>query len=113
MARLGMARQDKGNMPKSRQPKEVWDETRKRIWKRDKGRCQGPYCINQLDWSIKLTECHIDHIISGKYGTNHDSNLRVLCRRCHVLRADRRHRGMIAGALRDNVIPPNWRELVW
>jgi 5-methylcytosine-specific restriction endonuclease McrA len=56
---------------------------------------------------------HIDHIISGKGGSNADSNLRVLCRRCHVLRADRRHRGMIAPALRAGIIPPNWRELVW
>ena len=37
----------------------------------------------------------------------------ALCRRCHVLRADKRHRGMIANALRDGIIPPNWRELVW
>lgn len=63
----------------------------------------------------KLSErtAHIDHIRSGKLGTNEISNLRTLCRRCHVLRADMRHRGMIAGALRDGLIPPDWRSLVW
>jgi hypothetical protein len=30
-----------------------------------------------------------------------------------VLRADLRHRGMIAKALKDGIIPPKWRELVW
>jgi len=100
-------------MPKSRQPKEIWDATRRRIWRRDKGRCQGPYCADKPEWSIKLTECHIDHIRSGKLATNHDSNLRVLCRRCHVLRADKRHRGMIAKALQDGIILPDWRKLVW
>jgi 5-methylcytosine-specific restriction endonuclease McrA len=62
---------------------------------------------------LKLTECHIDHIRSGKLAGNELSNLRTLCRRCHVLRADMRHRGMVASALRDGIIPFNWRELVW
>jgi hypothetical protein len=30
----------------------------------------------------------------------------------HTFRADPRHRGMIANALRLGIIPPNWRELV-
>ncbi len=62
---------------------------------------------------LKLTELHLDHIQSGKRGTNKFSNLRTLCRRCHVLRACCRHQGMIAQALADGIIPPNWRELVW
>lgn len=100
-------------MPKKRQPKEQWYETRRRVWERDQGRCTGPYCQDMLPWSLPLEVCHIDHVRSGKLGTNEDGNLRVLCRRCHVLRADQRHRGMIAKALEDGVIPPNWRELVW
>lgn len=100
-------------MPKSRQPREIWQETRERIWLRDKGRCQGPYCADKPEWSIKLSECHVDHIRSGKLGSNCDDNLRVLCRRCHVLRADHRHKGMIGKALELGIIPPNWRELVW
>jgi hypothetical protein len=63
--------------------------------------------------SVPLNEAHIDHIRSGKTGTNEFKNLRTLCRRCHVLRADARHRGMIAQALKDGVIPANWRELIW
>ena len=98
-------------MPRKRQPKEIWEETREKVWKRDRGYCQGPYC--KYASPLPLNKCHIDHIISGKLGTNALSNLRVLCRRCHVLRCDFRHRGMIAKALKDGIIPPDWRELVW
>src|ERR1041385_1862664 len=95
-------------MPKSRPPREVWlGKDRPAIWLRDKRSCV--HCGARLT----LNEAHIDHIVSGKRGTNHYKNLRTLCRRCHVLRADLRHRGMIAAALRDGIIPANWRELVW
>jgi hypothetical protein len=40
-------------------------------------------------------------------------NLRTLCRRCFVLRANFRRQSMIANALSDGIIPPNWRGLVW
>ena len=100
-------------MPRKRQPREIWEDTRERVWLRDRGRCQGPYCRDKPDWSLALDVCHIDHIKSGKLAGNELSNLRVLCRRCHVLRADKRHRGMIANALRDEIIPPDWRSLVW
>lgn len=94
-------------MPKRRPPKEVWEELRQLVHKRDGERCV------QCDEPQTISQCHIDHIRSGKLGTNELSNLRTLCRRCHVLRADFRHRGMIASALKAGVIPPNWRELVW
>jgi len=100
-------------MPKQRLPRELWSIKRARIWQRDEGRCQGPYCQDKEVWSLLLNECHIDHIRSGKLAGNEDMNLRVLCRRCHVLRADTRHRGMIAAALKDGIIPPDWRKLVW
>jgi 5-methylcytosine-specific restriction enzyme A len=90
-----------------RQPFEIWRETRKRVWERDGQTCT--HCHKPL----ALNQCHIDHIHSGRLGTNHMANLRVLCRRCHVLRSDSRHRGMIAKALKDEIIPPNWREFVW
>lgn len=96
-------------MPRKRQPREIWRETRKRIYERDKGLCQYPHGKHP----VLLRECHIDHIRSGKLGTNADSNLRVLCRMHHTLRADFRHRGMIANALKLGIIPPNWRGLVW
>lgn len=94
-----------------RQPKEVWEATRRRVWERDGGRCQGPYCKTAPP--LALETCHIDHIISGRRASNADANLRVLCRRCHVLRADNRHRGMAAKALELGIIPSNWRTLVW
>jgi 5-methylcytosine-specific restriction enzyme A len=94
-------------VPKSRLPRELWRARRVEVWNRDHGQCVRCRC------PVALRACHIDHIRSGKLGTNHLWNLRTLCRRCHALRADPRHRGMIAKALRDGVIPPNWRELVW
>ncbi|MEK7995831.1 MAG: HNH endonuclease signature motif containing protein [Planctomycetota bacterium] len=94
-------------VPRRRQPTELWQRTRRRVWERDGKRCV------RCGSPVPLNKCHIDHVRSGKLGTNHFSNLRTLCRRCHALRADSRHRGMIAGALRAGAIPPNWRELVW
>jgi len=94
-------------MPKKRPPKEVWLKLRKIVWGRDCGKCV--HC----NIPVSLEECNIDHIRSGKLGTNALSNLRTLCKRCHVLRDDKRHRGMVSKALKDGVIPPNWRELVW
>ncbi|MES2464889.1 MAG: HNH endonuclease signature motif containing protein [Armatimonadota bacterium] len=94
-------------MPKKRPPREVWDDLRQKVWNRDGGQCAR--CLV----SLSLRECHIDHIKSGKLANNALSNLRVLCRRCHVLRACHRHQGMIGSALRDGIIPPNWRELTW
>ena len=94
-------------MPRHRPPQEVWEEIRRLVWERDNRGCV--HC-NTLQ---NLEEANIDHIKSGKNATNELKNLRTLCRRCHVLRADKRHRGMIARALRDGIIPPNWRELVW
>ena len=94
-------------MPKKRQPREIWYETRRKVWERDGGKCF--HC----ETPSALNECHIDHIRSGRASGNELTNLRVLCRRCHVLRKDFRHRGMIAKALADGIIPPNWRDLVW
>ncbi len=94
-------------MPKKRPPREVWDEHRETTWKKNGGRCR------RCGIEVPLKEAHCDHIRSGKSADNSIANRRTLCRRCHVLRADFRHRGMIAAALRDGLIPPNWRELVW
>lgn len=94
-------------MPRKRQPRSIWNKTRLKILERDGFKC--------VRCALTLTEgtAHIDHIRSGKLGTNADDNLRTLCRRCHVLRSDHRHRGMTANALRDGIIPHDWRRLVW
>lgn len=94
-------------MPRKRQPKEIWDITRKRVWLRDEQKCV------RCSTPLALNQCHIDHILSGKRGTNEDRNLRTLCITCHVLRADLRHSGMRASAISKQIIPPNWRSLVW
>lgn len=94
-------------MPRHRPPREIWEEQRREAWERDGHQC------THCGVTVALDECHTDHIKSGKLGSNKLSNLRTLCRRCHVLRADNRHRGMVASALRDGIIPPDWRGLVW
>ena len=94
-------------MPKHRPPQEVWDIHRQVTWMRD-----GRKCV-RCGVSVTLRQAHCDHIQSGKRANNSIASRRTLCRRCHVLRGDQRHRGMIAAALRDGIIPPNWRELLW
>lgn len=94
-------------MPKKRLPDELWKNVRKYIWERDKNTCV--HCGQK----VTLFECNIDHITSGKLGTNEMKNLRTLCKRCHVLRSDNRHRGMISNALKKGIIPPDWRKHVW
>jgi 5-methylcytosine-specific restriction endonuclease McrA len=95
-------------MPKKRLPAETWkNNIRPIVWNKDKKkcvRCKSP---------VTLTKCHIDHIQSGLKGTNKINNLRTLCRKCHVLRKDFRHRRLIHKALKDGLIPPNWREHLW
>lgn len=99
-------------MPR-RQSLTVWMKTREQVHNRDLGRCQGPYCADKPPWSLPLDEAQIDHIKSGLSASNDLNNLRTLCRRCHALRADSNHRRMIASALREGIIPPNWRPLAW
>lgn len=94
-------------MPKQRLSRQDWQEIRQKVWLRDNGRCVRCNCL------VTLKTCHIDHIKSGIFAGNRLKELRTLCRRCHVTRMDRRHRGMIAGAIRDGIIPPEWRELLW
>lgn len=96
-------------MPRERQPRAIWNITRRAVWERDGGYCQYPYGKHP----VPLAAAHIDHIQSGLLGNNKLSNLRTLCEYHHVLRADPRHRGLIAWALRKGTIPANWRELVW
>lgn len=94
-------------LPRHRPPREVWQDLRRKVLERDGGQC--------VRCHAPVTEetFHCDHIRSGKLATNTLGNLRTLCRRCHVLRLDHRHRGMIAGALRDGIIGADWRDHVW
>lgn len=94
-------------MPKKRLSRELWNLLRVQVWERDNHQCV--HCGKP----VSLSECHIDHKVSGKCGSNSLINLRTLCIRCHVLRADKRHRGLISYALKNNIIPSNWRELIW
>jgi 5-methylcytosine-specific restriction protein A len=94
-------------MPRKRQPKEIWQVTRKKVLARDGFKC------THCDKDVTISTAHVDHIRSGKLGTNELTNLRTLCRICHATRADHRHQGLTAKLVRSGELPPNWRELVW
>ena len=100
-------------MPFRRQPRDIWLKiTKPRIYTRDRGQCVR--CVQLgIAHVLKLETCHLDHIQSGKRGTNADSNLRILCPMHHVLRLDMRHRGMIGAALAKGLIPIDWRPHLW
>lgn len=95
-------------VPKFRLPYEVWYKNiRPAVIKRDNYKCTNCSKI------VNLKNCHIDHIISGKYGSNKLSNLRTLCIPCHSLRQCNRHRRLTADAIKNKIIPPKWRQLTW
>lgn len=94
-------------MPKHRPPREIWEQIRVKVLERD-----GWQCV-RCHAPVAIDTAHIDHIRSGKLADNGLKNLRALCRRCHVLRLDPRHRGMISAALRDGIIGPDWRQHLW
>jgi len=100
-------------MPRHRPPRKVWEVLRLIVLERDGWtcvRCGVPVHDGEPHDAMSA---NVDHIKSGKRATNAWSNLRSLCRRCHCLRACNRHRGMIAKALEDGIIPADWRGLVW
>ena len=97
-----------------RPPREIWELVRVRVYDRDRGRCQGPYCMELTDFTIELNKCHIDHIKPLSHGGKPImENERVLCPRCHALRACVSHNGLRAKAISKGLIPPDWRPLVW
>lgn len=68
--------------------KKYWEQ-RDRIWQRDKGKCQSPWCRNKKPWHLEGKKWDLDHVIPlSKGGTNDDKNLRVLCQFCHICRDD-------------------------
>jgi 5-methylcytosine-specific restriction enzyme A len=79
----------------------------RRVWERAGGRCT--HCGAAIPRGQPYTDlATLD--LAGRYRYTVDQ-LRLLCRRCQVLRGNKP--GMVATALRDGIIPPNWRELVW
>ena len=87
----------------------AWHPLRKQVYERDEGICQYPYGKHEVGYE----EFHCDHIVPlSRGGNNKIDNLRVLCAMHHVLREDA-HQQMIAWALKNEIIPPDWRSLVW
>lgn len=65
----------------SRMPLELWRPLRQFVYERDGGKCQ--YCCQHTE----LTVCHCHHVLElSEGGTNHPSNLKILCRTCHKIR---------------------------
>jgi 5-methylcytosine-specific restriction endonuclease McrA len=65
----------------SRMPIEQWREIRQFVYERDGGLCQ--HCGNLTHFD----ECHIHHVLElSEGGTNHPSNLKTLCKKCHKIR---------------------------
>lgn len=59
-----------------RLPDYEWQQLRREVWQREKGRCQN--CHTRRG---KRDVHHIVYVSKG--GTNKASNLALLCRRCH------------------------------
>jgi len=101
-----------------RQPDYVWSVTRREVYERDRGLCQSPLeppvCQGKQE-PMDIAKCHIDHIMPlSKGGTNHASNLRLLCPVCHALREDSAHVQIRCEAIASGLIPATgWRELTW
>lgn len=100
-----------------RQPSGVWSATRREVFLRDRGLCQSPLeppvCQGKLE-PMDPKHCHVDHIRPlCKGGSNHGSNLRLLCPVCHALREDTAHTGVRSDAIQADLLPLNWRELTW
>ena len=83
------------------------------LWVCDHGRCQGPYCRDKPAWSLALEACYVARLKSAPLNRETEATWHILCRRCYVLRADSLRVGLIASALGDDMLGPEWRALVW
>lgn len=64
-----------------RLPLELWRPLRQYVYLRDKGECQ--YCHSK----VELHKCHCHHVLElSEGGTNHPTNLKILCVKCHKKR---------------------------
>jgi 5-methylcytosine-specific restriction endonuclease McrA len=61
-----------------RPPDYLWRLLRQYVYERDQGKCG--YC----GIKVELFECHCHHALElNQGGTNHPSNLKILCKDCH------------------------------
>lgn len=109
--RENRARQEaKGGLRMVRRPESrVTQATKERLLERDGWKCV------RCGMVLGKSTVRIDHIKTGYGwdGSSGDSNRRCLCRRCFALRAESRRNSEIGRCLRDGLIPPDWRPLVW
>lgn len=61
-----------------RLPVNEWRVLRQYIYQRDNGTCL--YCGEK----VELNKCHCHHVLElSQGGTNHPTNLKTLCKKCH------------------------------
>lgn len=105
-------------------PKRMYDWLRKQYridtYCSQGGTCANPGCKFSKEkgaqpWCLKLSEVQLDHITPlSSGGSNGYKNLRVLCRRCHSLRAGRAHESMRGIALkRGELTVEEYQEGLW
>lgn len=64
-----------------RMPIALWKPLKQFVYQRDKGICQR--CQEQTEY----TDSHCHHVLElSEHGTNHPTNLKTLCHKCHRLR---------------------------
>lgn len=64
-----------------RPPIALWIKLKQFVYERDKGICQ--HCQEQVEY----LDSHCHHVLElSEHGTNHPSNLKTLCHKCHKTR---------------------------
>jgi 5-methylcytosine-specific restriction endonuclease McrA len=102
-----------------RLPRDEWEKTQRAVYKRAGGLCESPedaapkragICKRELEEK----QGHVDHIRPLSCGgSNHISNLRLLCPACHGLRQDMQHKGLRHREVEKGAIPVNHSRLTW
>lgn len=95
-----------------------WQSLRARALELSGGRCQSPPTgapkLNGLCQGTVSLSSHCDHrqpLLTG--GSNHVSNLRMLCSTCHAMRENRLHRAMGHQQQGKGQLPLDWEAYLW
>jgi 5-methylcytosine-specific restriction endonuclease McrA len=111
----------KGILGKSRRlPRDSpqWQTLRVRALELSGGQCQSsPTGAPKLNGLCRLTvdlSSHCDHILPlAVGGSNHISNLRMLCPDCHAMRENRLHRALGHRQQGKGDLPLDWEAYLW
>jgi 5-methylcytosine-specific restriction endonuclease McrA len=95
-----------------------WQALRARALERSGGQCQSPLTgapkLNGLCQGAVDLLAHCDHVLPlAVGGSNHISNLRMLCPICHAMRENRLHRAMGHQQQGKGQLPLDWEAYLW